>query len=318
MDNNKMSQQEPSGNTKPSVSTTKISTNQCYRWAFTLKCEPVEPYDPKFEETPARPWYAGDGIQAKDLCITLKMFCKEFYFQLEQGEEDGYLHYQGCFSLIVKHRLSEVKNMLGYNTIHLEPAQNWSKLKNYCMKHETRMDGPWSHLTNWVRTIELDQFYPWQMDVFSMIAKTCWDDRSIYWYWEPTGKTGKTSFCKWCAVHMGASIIRGGALKDIAFSLKNDTRIVIFDITRTVECRVNYEALEAVKDGMIFSAKYESHMKIFDSPHVIVFANFPPDVENLSADRWKIKLLDASNKKILDGTNIKNVNTNESCSTREG
>lgn len=65
-------------------------------------------------------------------------------------------------------------------------------------------------------------------------------------------------------------------------------KVCVFHYTRAVENYVSYEALEAIKDGIFFSTKYESGMVVFDSPHVVVFANFPPDRTQLSADRWRI------------------------------
>jgi len=288
-----MSQQEPGGNTSPPVLKNKIVTTQCYRWQFTLKAEPIEPEEPI--------------SQAEIIYNNLKPFCKEFYYQLEMGKnktvkntvnkgmpdecvyetvEEGYLHYQGCFSLITKHRMNEVKNIIGWNNVHLESPKNWNALKNYCKKEDTRILGPWSHLTNWIKTITV--LYPWQKGVVDVISLPCTNERVVYWLWGATGNIGKTAFTKWAAVHLGATVIRGGALKDIAFSIPDDPKIIIFDITRTVEGRVNYEALEACKDGMIFSAKYESRMKVFNSPHVLVFANFEPELDKLSKDRWEV------------------------------
>jgi len=272
-----LSQHEPVGNTSATDSKTTNSNNQCYRWAFTLKCEPNDPGTPGAEVI--------RGTTSQDLACNLKSFCKEFYFQLEESES-GYLHFQGCFSLTVKHRLSEVKNIIGYSYVHLETVKNWTACKKYCQKEDTRVLGPWDHNSVWLHIIT--ELYPWQQAVVDMIKTKCEDDRKIYWLYDEIGGMGKTAFTKYCNVTLGASIIRGGALKDIAFSLPESPKIVIFDITRSQECRVNYEALEAVKDGMIFSAKYESRMKVFDSPWMIVLANFAPDKEMLSADRWEI------------------------------
>jgi len=46
--------------------------------------------------------------------------------------------------------------------------------------------------------------------------------------------------------------------------------------------------MEELKDGVLFSGKYESKTKIYDIPHVIVFANFLPKENALSKDRLKI------------------------------
>ena len=45
---------------------------------------------------------------------------------------------------------------------------------------------------------------------------------------------------------------------------------------------------------MICNTKYETGMKLFNSPHLIVFSNFYPDTDKLSADRWKIALINES------------------------
>lgn len=277
-----MSQCEPEGNTKTSGPCTKKSNNnQAYRWSFTLKAyvgEPCEPNDPNF-------------ILPIQIHENLCKFSREYVYQLERSDT-GYLHYQGCFSLIQKHRMSEVKNILGWNEVHLEQVVNWHALKNYCSKKDTRVSGPYTNATSWVKTIEV--LYPWQQEIID-IMKGPVDDRAIYWFWEPLGNVGKTSFCKYCAVRMGATIIRGGALKDIAYTIPDHPDVIIFDIPRTNEDRVNYEAIESCKDGMVFSAKYESKMKIFNSPHVIIFANFEPEYENLSLDRWKVSKIKRHN-----------------------
>ncbi len=80
----------------------------------------------------------------------------------------------------------------------------------------------------------------------------------------------------------------------MAYAYKNES-IVIIDLARTQAESVNYfyQFIESLKNGVLFSPKYESGQKIFKPPHVFVFANYEPDQTKLSADRWNIVQLDA-------------------------
>lgn len=260
-----MSQDKPDCNTKKSG---KNSNYQCYRWQFTLKSlgEPDEP---------------------ETLCTLLRNFCKEWTFQLEEGEKDGYRHYQGCFSLINKEYLNTVKNMVGRHDIHLEnKIVNWNALKLYCSKQETRIEGPWTEKSVFIKVISV--LYKWQQEVLDILIKEP-DNRFIYWFWDDVGNIGKTAFVKYMAVKHGATAFNNAGTADLAYALPDNPRIVLFNLVRSTENRCNYAALEQIKDGLIFSAKYKSGMKIFNSPHVVVFANYPPHIGEMSFDRWKIK-----------------------------
>jgi len=78
-----------------------------------------------------------------------------------------------------------------------------------------------------------------------------------------------------------------GKSADIKHSYQGQ-EIVVFDFCRAMQNHVNYEVIESIKNGIMFSPKYESKMKIYKKPLVIVFANFEPDESKLSKDRWKI------------------------------
>jgi len=58
------------------------------------------------------------------------------------------------------------------------------------------------------------------------------------------------------------------------------------DVPRSKGEHLQYSFLECVKDGLLFSTKYESVMKQFDPPHVFVFMNEEPDQKALSEDRY--------------------------------
>lgn len=259
-----ISQSNPGGNTKPPG---KIPQFQLYCWFFTLKVT----------ET---------SQEAEELAEHLKTFCKKFTFQKESGEKTGYIHWQGCFTMITKEYFQTVKNRF-CESIHLEPTKDVFASKNYCSKSETRLEGPYDEKYVFIDTIKRENFKHWQNDIMKIIA-TKPDYRTIHWYWEPNGNVGKTSFCKYLAVHKTATVLGNGAFKDLAQAIGDSPKIVCFNITRDLEERINYSALEAIKDGLVFSGKYESKTKVFNCPHVFVFANFEPRLDAMSADRWII------------------------------
>lgn len=110
-------------------------------------------------------------------------------------------------------------------------------------------------------------------------------DRKIIWVVDLVGGVGKSTF----ADHATAAYPRCVKLEnsksaDIARFLKKP-RIVFFDFTKTMGEFVNYGVIESVKNGSIFSPKYDSTMKKFGRPHVIVLANFYPEREKFSRER---------------------------------
>lgn len=114
------------------------------------------------------------------------------------------------------------------------------------------------------------------------------NNRQIGWIVDYKGGLGKTELSKWLIVNKGAIRLTSGGTKDLAFCY-NGQSIVIFDLPRTMKETLNYQVIEGLKDGILFSGKYESEVKIFKPPHIYVFSNFYPNVEALSKDRWLIK-----------------------------
>lgn len=252
-----LSQAKPAGNTK-----TAGNMNQMYRWFFTI------PYE---------------AISASQLSQDLNTFAKKFLFSGEIGS-GGYKHWQGCMSLKQKMYFATVKNIFP-TSAHIEPCKDWFKALNYCKKEETHIEGPYTETSSFIKLPPT--LKKWQQQVVD-ICITEPDDRSIYWIWEPDGNTGKTTLCKYLAVKHGATVLNNCSTKDGAYALPDEPKLVVVNLTRSNEGHINYGLLEAIKDGLIFSAKYESKMKCFNSPHVFVFANHAPDETKMSADRWKI------------------------------
>jgi len=213
-----------------------------------------------------------------------------YYFGEEICPTTGKKHLQGFMQFSSKTRPSEAVKI---KAIHWEKAKA-SVEQNiaYCGKEgkiHTNMKIP-KPLKDPLQGLEL---YPFQKDILELI-KTEPDPRKIHWYWEEEGNAGKTALCKHICMHHNALML-GGKGADIKFGMvehinkHKEIDIAIFHLTRTVEEYVSYEALESIKDGILFSGKYESGQLIFNTPHVIVFANFAPDTTKLSKDRWVTK-----------------------------
>lgn len=140
---------------------------------------------------------------------------------------------------------------------------------------------------------------PFQKKVIDLISEEP-NNRTIHWFWDDNGNSGKTSLAKHLCIHYPNSVLFvNGAGKDIKYAVSefisnedNYLKICIFYFTRSVENFISYEAIESVKDGIVFNTKYESKMSIFNSPHVVCMANFEPDYSSLSADRWNVSKVD--------------------------
>lgn len=262
-----MSQAEPGGNTK-SPGAKPAKNYQKVNWCFTFFLNEED------EPTPSQ------------MSQELKRYCKAWGFQLEKCPTTEKLHYQGWLSLKTKEYMNTLTNM--FPKIHIEGMKDIWASKKYCTKEESKVGGPWDENSIFIKTINKKDFFWWQEHCFEILIDKNPDDRTIYWVHDESGNKGKTSFIKYMAVHHKACVYNNAPTKDIAFALPDDPKIILFNLSRSSETRFNYSALEALKDGMIFSSKYESKAKLFNSPHVMVFCNFAPDREAMSADRWSI------------------------------
>lgn len=135
----------------------------------------------------------------------------------------------------------------------------------------------------------IEEFRPWQHKLYLEMLEDA-DDRKILWYYDEKGGSGKTTMAMHM-VTMGGFYCDNGKTADVVYAYANQ-RIIVVDIARSTKGRVNYEVIEMLKDGIMFSSKYESHTKIRNEPaHLVVMSNFLPDKSKMSMDRWDIRPL---------------------------
>lgn len=221
----------------------------------------------------------------------LEAQCKEYVFQEETGKE-GTKHLQGCMRFNNQKRFTEIHNL--FPKMHLETCKNWKSAVTYCSKQETCTGERYTNM-NLPKPLKdpIKTPYPWQNEILELIKQEP-DDRTINWYWEPDGAAGKTSLAKHICINNQNAIFLTGKASDMKYAVamrvseNKAPEIILMNIVRSQEQFISYQGIEELKDGIFFNSKYESGMVMYNSPHIIIFANFPPDYTKLSRDRWNV------------------------------
>lgn len=136
--------------------------------------------------------------------------------------------------------------------------------------------------------VESHTLRTWQQELVDLTVDVP-DSRKIYFVVDEEGNAGKS----WLASYMETNldkvvqVMKPGKYADMAYGYVEETEVFILDCPRSKQGDyIQYDFLESVKDGRMFSMKYESRMKRFKPPHLFVFMNQAPDMEKLSIDRY--------------------------------
>lgn len=245
----------------------------------------------------------GAVARFRDFVTARRPFFEKFVVQEEIGDETGTVHLQGCYELTKAAKKHRPKNYwikaIGGDAgrIHWEKCKSIERSCEYCSKEETRKPDGDQFLYGWrkpeaLRTIVEEDFYDWQTQLWGIIRQPVGPgDRTIHWYWESTGNVGKSAFARWCCIQHGAAYV-GGKSRDAACCLATLAEggqfpgIVFIDLPRSVEIDDHMCGfVEGLKNGLLFSGKYESKMIITNGCHVVIFANKSPPLDKWSVDR---------------------------------
>jgi len=252
------------GNTK---TPSKVQISPSIKWCFTLNNYTNSEY-------------------SSIICI----FCEKarLYIIGDEIGKNGTPHLQGYVEFKTKLR---PLNLFDFKRIHWEKS-NGSREDNikYCSKENVLVS---KGIPKPIKIIE--ELYPWQKAIEKLYF-TEPDNRKIYWFWDTDGNIGKSAFIKYMLVKHNCLFCSGGKHCDIMHLVFNQdmdmTDCVLFDIPRANRGCISYASLESIKNGLVCNTKYETGYKVFNSPHIFVFANFPPDDESLlSKDRLVISEL---------------------------
>lgn len=245
----------------------------------------------------------------------IKLFgqlAKKWVFQLEQGHESGYLHYQCRVSLFKKRRPGEAKTFFNEAIpgCHCSPTvtEEHKKTAFYVMKLDTRIEGPWTNedvvlfVPRQYASLET-RLLPFQQTIWD--SADIFDPRTINLIVDVAGNAGKSTIASLMDLHKrgidlppfndAEKLIQ--ATCDILMSRElRQPKTVFIDLPRAMDKRRLgglFTAIEQIKKGHVFDTRYQYKDWWFDAPQIWVFSNFKPDLEMLSADRWRLwKIID--------------------------
>ena len=246
----------------------------------------------------------------------------EYGFQLERGEKNGVLHYQGAFEVEPRKRFCQLDEyfrglfpeLIFDGKDYLQRSRSCAA-DRYAMKEETRVGGPWyfgrrfdeiAKETVYKIDIELRQ---WQMNIVELIRGPN-SDRYIYWFWEPFGGLGKTTFQKWLFQEFDRVVVLSGKASDMKNGIveyhekqKAYPKIVLINIPKTFNADYfSAPGTEEIKDMFFYSPKFHGGMVWGPPPIVLIFANcVPPCFTDMAKDRWRIyRLPDGQAKDVAE------------------
>lgn len=248
-----------------------------------------------------------DYFKAKELRTFMDQLGKKWVFQLEEGGETGYRHWQGRVALWKIKRKSELMSLMKKLDMkvpnYLQPTSTTTAEKgsfDYAMKADTRVEGPWKNTDQAAyipRQYRNKELWPYQNDIVS--SKDVFNERLVDCIVDIAGCNGKST------VACIADLMHGcvdmpwindadkliASLCDILIAKQErDPGIIFMDMPRSCNKEKLYQlyaAIEQIKKGKVWDMRNSYKEWWFDSPRIWVFTNKMPDTNLLSADRWR-------------------------------
>jgi hypothetical protein len=232
------------------------------------------------------------------LLAFLENKCHEWIFQKEKGDETGLVHFQCYIKMREKNHLQTMINKvqkagLAGGHVQICSTNGREALKEYSMKDDTRIDGPWTSKQKAVKrkacTVAL---CPWQEKMFKHFAEKEAGPRSIWWIYDETGNSGKDFLTQQLVECLGWESIAAGYKADMLNCLVSGNPHApgfFINIPRSTG-KYDFKELagfvELAKALTITSLKYKSETIKRDKPAwILVTANQRPDKKWWSADR---------------------------------
>lgn len=178
---------------------------------------------------------------------------------------------------------SDVKSgILDLKTLRETHSEIYAKYTRFCLEY-IQDNYP-------VLDIPNHELRRWQTSLYQKLEIEP-NRRKIIFIVDEVGNSGKSWFAHWYAQQKKeeAQVLLPGKKADMAFILKPNLKYLFLDAPRSKQGEfIQYDFLEDLKNGYVFSNKYESRIKTYAPMHVVVNMNERPDMTKLSEDRYDI------------------------------
>ena len=275
-----------------------VRLNGKYYFLFLIYMTQCACWDLRFSQT--------EEVNHRYLIDRFSKIAKKWVFQLEKGEETGYIHYQCRISLTKKTTKQPLLTMFEHPPQYAKPTTK-ENYKNdnvfYVVKEQTRIDGPWKSTDAKPKFIPIQfrhikELYPYQDKI---IKNYNFNFRNCNIIIDLLGNIGKSVLAFMCYLHLNALYIppMNDAQKIIEYissvleHVEDDQTptMMLFDLPRSMskDCLFGmYSAIEQLKTGFLYDTRYKGRGRWINSPNIWVFTNEAPDTARLTADRWSL------------------------------
>ena len=230
---------------------------------------------------------------------TFRPLCNKYVFGEEYGKSQSTPHIEGYLIFKKKTEFNSIQKLFQFSDLQKSCKKISQAGIEYCLK-----EGNTSIRKGIPLPLKLiKELYPYQQQVIDLIKAEA-NDRNIIWFFG-NKNIGKTQLLKLLCAQHGCYILPCTKRHALSQVHRTHSSVELYAINLTADessyqTHELFSIIEAVKDGL-FSAAFgteANEMCIFNSKHIVVMANKPPDWNKTEIDRDRFLIYRINEDKI--------------------